>query len=55
MQAGGAETFAIVSDVVVRMSHRPLQTLQLQGAQLVDAGLLDGLEVHGGAVMLPPI
>ena len=55
LHAGRAETFTIVSDVLVRVPHRPLQTLQLQRTQLVDAGLLDGFEVHGAAVMLPPI
>jgi hypothetical protein len=54
MHAGSVKTFAIVCDVVVGMLHGPPQTLQLQSAQLVDAGLLDGFEVHGGAVMLPP-
>src|SRR6185436_11954742 len=55
MDAGGAEAFSIVSDVVVCVPYGPLQALQLQSTQLVDAGLLDRLEVHGVAVMLPPI
>ena len=54
MHAGGAEALAIVSDVLVGVPQRPLQALQLQGAQLVEARGFDGLEFHGSVIMLPP-
>ncbi len=54
MHARGAEALAIVSDVLVCVQQRPLQTLQLQGAQLVQARRFDGLEFHGSLITLPP-
>jgi hypothetical protein len=54
VHARRAEALAIVGDILVGVLQGPLQTLQLQGAQLVDAGGFDRLEIHG-SMIAPPI
>jgi hypothetical protein len=47
VQPSGVEGRAVVRHVGVRMPQRPAQPLQLQGAQLIGRGPLDGIEVSG--------
>ena len=47
MHPGTVERRAVVRHVVVRVAQRPPQPVQLQRAQLVDGGPLDGFEVLG--------
>jgi uncharacterized protein (TIGR03067 family) len=42
------EFLLVVKDVVIRVAQAPLQPFELQGAQLVLAGALDGLQISGG-------
>ena len=47
MDALGVERAPVVGDVVVGVPDAPLHALELQRAQLVDAGALDRLELSG--------